>query len=314
MLNNLWRAGIVFLPLTVLIVLACGGEDSVPTPTLSPVPTPTLSPTSTSTTTVTDDITVGVISTDLSIGPNRLAFFLLDNDRQTIRAPKASVQLVHSEGESAADTRKVTEARFRPWPLGELGIYTSQVNLERAGGWEMQVDITKSDGSTLSGQTVFPVQEISSTPAIGSPAPLTRNKTSRDVNNLEELTTASSPDPSLYAMTIEEAITSKKSLVVVFATPAFCQTSTCGPQVEVISELKERYQDEVNFIHVEVFDNPHEIQGDLSLARTADAVAEWGLPTEPWTFVVDGEGQIYSKFEAFTTAEELEEQLNMLLR
>lgn len=307
MLNNLWRTGILFLPLTVLIVLACGGEDSVPSPTLSPVPTPT--PTST----LIDDMTVGVISTDLSIGPNRLAFFLLDKDRQTIKVPKASIHLSYSDGESAADTRNVTEARFRPWPLGDLGIYTSQVNLERAGGWEMQVDITKSDGSTLSSETVFLVQEISSTPAIGSPAPLTRNKTSRDVNNLEELTTASSPDPSLYAMTIEEAINSKKSLVVVFATPAFCQTATCGPQVEVISELKERYQHEVNFIHVEVFDNPHEIQGDLSLARTVDAVAEWGLPTEPWTFVVDGEGQIYSKFEAFTTAEELEEQLNMLL-
>ena len=300
MLQNLPRVGIVFLSLAVLIVLACGGDE--PAATLTSTPTPIA------------DVTVGVIATDLSIGPNRLTFFLLDKDQQTIRVPKASIQLFHTGGESVSNTGQVTEAQFRPWPLGDLGIYTAQVDIEQAGSWQMQVDITESDGSILSGETVFLVQETSSTPAIGSPAPLTRNKTSRDVDSLEQLTTASPPDPSLYAMTIEEAISSEKPHVVVFATPALCQAATCGPQVEVISELKDRYQDEVNFIHVEVFDNPHEIQGDLSLARTADAIREWGLPTEPWTFIVDGEGQIYSKFEAFTTAEEIEEQLNMLLQ
>ena len=42
-------------------------------------------------------------------------------------------------------------------------------------------------------------------------------------------------------------------------------------------------------------------------------VEEWGLPTEPWTFVVDREGRVQAKFEQFTPAEEIEAALKDLL-
>ncbi|GIT69223.1 MAG: hypothetical protein Ct9H300mP27_03270 [Chloroflexota bacterium] len=48
---------------------------------------------------------------------------------------------------------------------------------------------------------------------------------------------------------------------VVFATPAFCVSATCGPQLEILTRLKEKYQDRVNFIHVEAFENPHLKEG-----------------------------------------------------
>ena len=110
-------------------------------------------------------------------------------------------------------------------------------------------------------------------------------------------------------MTIADAVASRRPLVVVFATPAFCQTATCGPQVEVVGEIRVKYRGLANFVHVEIFDNPGEIQGDLSKAGPTAAVEEWGLPTEPWTFIVDRNGRIAAKFEGFTTAEEIEEAL-----
>ena len=156
----------------------------------------------------------------------------------------------------------------------------------------------------------------SSTPAIGSPAFPSKNKTSRDVRALEELTTAGEPDPDLYSMTVAETLDTGKPFVVAFATPAFCRTATCGPQVEVIKSVKDKYKDRVGFIHIEVFDNVDEIrrEGDLSVARTVDAVDEWGLLTEPWTFIVDRQGRIAAKFEAFTTEEEIEEELTKVLQ
>ena len=161
--------------------------------------------------------------------------------------------------------------------------------------------------------TVY-VKENSSTPAIGSPAPASMNKTSRDVEALDRLTTAPAPDPDLYRMTIREALASGMPLVVSFATPGYCQTATCGPQVEVLSGIKDRYRGRANFIHVEVFDNPHEIQGDLGKAQAVPSVEEWGLPTEPWTFIVDGGGAVSAKYEAFTTAEEIQEGLAAVLQ
>ena len=162
--------------------------------------------------------------------------------------------------------------------------------------------------------TTVQVKGDGSTPAVGSPAPASVNKTSRDVDSLDRLTTAPSPDEDLYRMTIREALASGLPTVVSFATPGFCQTATCGPQVEVLSAVKERHRGRANFIHVEVFDNPHEIQGDISKARQAPSVDEWGLPTEPWTFIVDADGAVSAKFEAFVTAEEIEEGLAAVLR
>ena len=157
------------------------------------------------------------------------------------------------------------------------------------------------------------VRETSATPALGSSVPRTVSKTARDVTELEELTTDAEPDPELYAITISEAIDTGKPLIVTFATPAYCQTSTCGPQLDVVKELKETYGGRVSFIHIEIYDNPLEIQGDLSRARVSPTVTEWNLPSEPWTFIVTGEGILRAKFEGFTTSEELEDALALVL-
>ena len=77
----------------------------------------------------------------------------------------------------------------------------------------------------------------------------------------------------------------------------------------MLKQAKERHSDRANFIHVEVYDNPHEIEGDLSNARIAPAVIEWGLPSEPWTFVVGSDGLVAAKFEGFATFDELEQAL-----
>jgi hypothetical protein len=35
------------------------------------------------------------------------------------------------------------------------------------------------------------------------------------------------------------------------------------------------------------------------------SVTDWGLPTEPYTFVVDGSGKLSAKFEGIVSADEL---------
>ena len=97
--------------------------------------------------------------------------------------------------------------------------------------------------------------------------------------------------------------------MVTFATPAYCKTATCGPQVGVVSSIKDKYQGEANFIHVEVYDNPNQMFGDLSKAQISPLLKEWGVVSEPFTFVLDKNGRITSKFEGFVTKQELEAAL-----
>ena len=114
-------------------------------------------------------------------------------------------------------------------------------------------------------------------------------------------------------MTVADAVAAGMPAVVTFATPAFCSTATCGPQVEVVSSLKDRYAGEASFIHVEVYDNPVEMRGDFGKGRISPVLEEWGLISEPYTFILDGEGVIKSKFEGFVTEEELEAALKEVL-
>ena len=69
-------------------------------------------------------------------------------------------------------------------------------------------------------------------------------------------------------------------------------------------ELAPQYPD-VNFLHVEVFTNIN----DPANIVLAPAVEEWGLPTEPWVFVVDANGIVAGRYEGVVTPEELREVL-----
>ena len=77
--------------------------------------------------------------------------------------------------------------------------------------------------------------------------------------------------------------------------------------------------DEANFIHVEIYDNPDEIQGDLTRAMLSQPTQDWGISglpdwfNESWTFVLDSDGRVSQRFEGFATLEELESALRSVL-
>ena len=273
------------------------------------------------TVTSTDEPTAGglhgiLATTVLRTGPQRVAF-VLTSPESLVTAPEATVTSVYLDsagGGGDGEARETKQARFFLWPYGVRGSYSTELTFPEAGAWRLDVSVT--DDATKR-ETRIPL-EVSGTVGVAEPgmmAPLGRNKTVRDVESLAQLSSAGTPDPDLYALSISEAIATGKPTMVVFSTPAFCVSPTCGPQVEVLSELKEQYRDEANFIHVELYDNPDEVQGDLTLARYSPLVAEWGLATVPewtnesWTFLLGLDGTIAFRFEAFVPKEELEQVL-----
>ena len=250
----------------------------------------------------------------MSVGPNRVVFGLIDSEAGPLRDANVRVSTFRLAGGQQEGPIETVEATFRKWPVGAGGVYTVQLSFDTPGAWGLGITVLEADGSTRTSSPGIQVTAKSSTPAIGRSAPRSVSKTVGDVDSLGQLTSDQNPDTELYQMTIAEALDTGKPLMVTFSTPAFCSSATCGPQLDVVKEIKEQYKGRANFIHVEVYDNPHEIQGDLSNAIIAPALTEWGLPSEPWTFVVDGEGMVQAKFEAFTTREELENALVAVLQ
>ena len=250
---------------------------------------------------------------DLSVGENRVAFVLTSTD-DLVRAPEVTVSSFFFQNEDAeGEPKQMAGAVFRPWPYGIRGIHTTRLAFHAPGRWGIEITVLGEDGSRKEVQLYFSVSDAPLAVAVGSPAVKSHTKTLDDVEGFSELTTGSLHDPDLYRTTVADSVTNGLPTVLVVASPAFCTNAVCGPQVEVLQELKNKYKGRANFIHVDFYDNPGEIQGDLNLARLSPIVAEWGLPSTEWSFVVDREGMVTARFEAFATLDELEEALKQVL-
>ena len=291
-------ASLVLL-IVIITALACA----------APTPQPTTVPTS-----APESLRLALASSDLAVGSNRVVFGVLDDETGPVRDADVVVStfFLPPTGGQKGPVETV-DAVFRAWPVTPRGVFTAELSFDRSGEWGIGAAVTGADGTERKASARVRVKEASATPALGTAAPRSVSKTLADVDGFKQITTDFEPDADLYSMTIVEALDSGKPLLVIFSTPAYCQTATCGPQLDVIKELKAEYADRMNFIHIEVYDNPHEIEGDLSRAVISPTAEEWGLPSEPWTFIVDGEGVIREKFEAFTTREELEGALSGVL-
>ena len=297
-------------PLSFCIALLCALIFEL-TACAAPSPQPASSPTPA---TAHEQLRLALASSDLAVGSNRVVFGVLGDETGAVREANVIVStfFLPATGGQEGPVETV-DAVFRAWPVTPRGVFTAGLNFDRAGEWGIGVVATDADGGERKASARVQVKETPATPEIGAVAPRSVSKTLDDVNGFEQITTDFEPDAAFYGVTIAEVLDAGKPLMVVFSTPAYCQTATCGPQLGVIKEMKAKYVDRMSFIHVEVYDNPHEIEGDLSRAVISPTVEEWGLPSEPWTFVVDGEGVIRAKFEAFTTREELEEAVSGVL-
>ena len=89
--------------------------------------------------------------------------------------------------------------------------------------------------------------------------------------------------------------------VLVFATPKYCSSRTCGPVVDVAQAVQKRFKGRggLRFIHVEIYQDNNPAQG------TNRWVKEWRLPSEPFIFLVGRDGRIKARFEGSVSVDEL---------
>jgi hypothetical protein len=251
-------------------------------------------------------LTVVVGTPDLGVGSQRVAFVVSD-DLGLVKFPIISVTAQFQDDDEPGEPAR---ARYYDFPEGIRGLHVTQLDFDRAGQWILEIAFPLPDGS--SGGTSFPVQVAEQThaPDVGDAVPASANRTLADVASVYQLSTGAEPDPKLYEQTIAEALEDDRPLVVVFASPGFCTNALCGPQAEVLSILRERYSGEANFIHVDLYENPEEIRtGGLDLAIETPLLMEWGLETAEWTFIIDADGIVTHRFEAFVAESELEPAL-----
>ncbi len=88
-------------------------------------------------------------------------------------------------------------------------------------------------------------------------------------------------------------------MVLLFATPALCQSRVCGPVVDIEDQVKSELGDRAAFIHMEIYNGNNVAKG------FRPQVGAYRLPTEPWLFVIDRQGRISTRIEGAFSADEL---------
>lgn len=199
-----------------------------------------------------------------------------------------------------------------------LGLYRLSTTFDCAGAWGLELTATLPTGPVTT-RAIFDVLPHGSVPAIGSAAPRSESLTATTPEGIAAISTDGSPDPDLYRLSIAQAVGSGRPAYIVFATPAFCQTATCGPTLDIVKAVVPDYRDRVDFVHVE----PYLLQQtDAGLQPLLDAdghlqvvqsVIDYGLPTEPYQFLVDGEGVVRASFQGIAGADEIRAALDEVL-
>jgi hypothetical protein len=246
-----------------------------------------------------------IAASELVVGSNRFPVGLVvrgtpSNDQSI------GIRLSFRQVQDPAAAPVEADALYRGQGL-PVGIYVADVAFPQAGDWTVTALVKQGAEETFLSPMRFSVLEKGATPPVGSQAIPSQNKTLKDVPDIKQLTSDIEPDPELYQLSVAEAIAAKKPFLVAFSTPGYCKTAMCGPNMKVIKDLKGELRDKMNFIHVEVY--PYPFNESVPAGKLVDAMAEWHLETEPWTFVVDGSGTIVAKYEGGITFAELEPEL-----
>jgi hypothetical protein len=89
---------------------------------------------------------------------------------------------------------------------------------------------------------------------------------------------------------LDAALAQHKPLAVLFATPALCQTATCGPVLDQLLSLRSALEPKVRFLHVEIYT-------DMTAQTNAPAVVAYHLESEPVLFLAGADGTVKQRID-----------------
>jgi hypothetical protein len=247
------------------------------------------------------------------VGQNqRFLLALIGPDNRPVTDAAVDLAFFKLTGPGQAQLRSRAAATFYESPeLAEVerGVYVARADFEEPGDWGVQAEVARPQGEPSEVRATFRVRPKAATPGMGDRVPASKTLTGTSAAEIEKFSSARPVDVSLYRLSIADALAQARPLVVLFASPGFCTSRTCGPSLDVLQDLRQRYGDQANFIHVEIYKDgrPNE------KLETVPAVEEWGLPSDPWLFIVDANGRLVDKFEGSITVEETAPILDRVL-
>jgi hypothetical protein len=245
------------------------------------------------------------------VGTNRFPFGVFSVSRQQIT--DAQVALYAAPGRSL-DGRAIgpfpariedltTKTAFRAQstssdPNAAQVAYVSEIPFDRPGPWEFAALIKNGNSYEASLlPSPSPIGDYGA-PRVGQKAPVVHTLTAGEVSNISQIDTRVPPD-DMHSDDLANVL-GKEPVVLLFSTPALCQSRVCGPVTDIAEQVKQEFGDRVAFIHQEVYNNNRITDG------VRPQLVAYGLRTEPWCFVIDKSGRVSTVLQGPFSVQELE--------
>jgi hypothetical protein len=303
--------------------IGCGGGDDESTTDSAATPAASNFPAAEGTIEATvrdippaDDLVAAPANQDFVVGSNRLAFGVFNVDGTQADDVDAAVYLAHGANGKAIGpfpaTREslATDSAFIAQttsgdPQAAKDVYVTEVDLDEPGEWRAIV-VFDRDGE-LAGTRMTSLIALSKDPipAVGDKAPVVHTPTVDDVGDVSKIDTRVPPD-TMHDTDLADVL-GKKPVVLLFATPALCQSRVCGPVVDVAEQVKNERPNDAAFIHEEIYEDN---DPNKPITEPFAAYQPVRSPTEPWLFVIDSDGTISSRIEGAFSVSELNAALD----
>jgi hypothetical protein len=259
----------------------------------------------------------------LVAGKNRLGFGLFTSSRAQIADASAAVYIAPAGGgpaqgpfvahyQSLAVKPAFLSRTTSDDPTAAKTLYVSEVPFTKPGKYEV-LGMARLDERLVAATSAMPEVLVVSkkadpVPDVGDTPPAIHTPTVADAGGNEaSIDTRDPPAPDLHQVDFADDL-GKKPMVLIFATPSLCQSRVCGPVVDVALQLQEKYGDQADFIHMEIY-NDNEVNKGYR-----PQVGQFHLPSEPWLFTIDKNGKVAARIEGAFSADELEAAIKKALK
>jgi len=112
---------------------------------------------------------------------------------------------------------------------------------------------------------------------------------------------------------IEEALSNSLPTILLVSTPGFCQTSICGPSLEILMELLGESTDALNVIHAEVYTNPEKIaEANNFQSLLSPVIKDYGMTFEPSLIVANSKNKVLERLDYMFDKLEMENALSLI--
>jgi len=254
---------------------------------------------------------------DLTTGDNRFGFGLFERDRSQIADAQVVVYIAPVGGGPARGpyAARYESLEVKPQFLSRISaqdpdsaksVYVADIRFDKPGKYEVlgiaRLDDRLVAATPAGGPITVTRPQDDPVPRVGERAPRIHTPTKADVGgDVASIDTRIPPD-TMHEVDFADAV-GKMPVILLFATPALCQSRVCGPVVDIAEQVKSEHGGDADFIHMEIY-------RDNSIDKGfRPQVAAFRLPTEPWLFAIDRQGKVAARIEGAFSPAELEDAL-----